>query len=197
MKLVDITGKRFNRLTVIERAGSDKNGEATWRCLCDCGNETVVRGSRLRRGEIRSCGCLGDETRVKNGHKRMPVGHGQSRSRLYGVWHAMKARCYQQSHPHFKDYGKRGICVCDEWRDSFETFAEWANANGYDENAAKGYCTLDRIDPNGDYSPTNCRFADMAVQQNNRRDRDKSVEVVQGKDGIYHLSPNCGRKVEA
>ena len=125
----------------------------------------------------------------------MPVVHGKSNSRLYEVWAGMKRRCYNQNHKHYRDYGGRGISVCDEWRDDFGVFEKWAIENGYDEHAAKGACTLDRIDTDGDYSPSNCRFADMIVQQNNRRDRVNKVDVVLGDDGIYHVSPNCGRKV--
>jgi hypothetical protein len=107
----------------------------------------------------------------------------------------MKARCYRKTHPHYKDYGGRGISVCDEWVNDFYAFATWALSHGYDEKAPKGKCTLDRIDPDGDYCPENCRFADMVVQQNNRRDRSNDVQVYLGQDGIYHASPNCGRKV--
>lgn len=195
MKTIDETGNRYGRLTVVCRAGSTKGGIARWLCQCDCGGKKVVTGSRLRSGETRSCGCLEQETRVSNGHKRMRPTHGMSKSRLYDVWHGMKARCYRSTHPHYSDYGGRGISVCDEWADSFSAFAEWALSHGYDENAPKGKCTLDRIDPDGDYCPENCRFADMVVQQNNRRDRSNNVHVYLGQDGIYHATANCGRKV--
>ena len=197
MKTIDMVGQRIGRLVVIERAGSNKGGEALWRCRCDCGGEKVVRGVKLRSGETRSCGCLENETRVENGRKRMPVVHGKSKSRLYEVWAGMKRRCYNRSHKHYLDYGGRGIKVCDEWRDDFGAFEKWAIENSYDEHAEKGACTLDRINVDGDYSPSNCRFADMTVQQNNRRDRASKVDVVLGDDGIYHASPNCGRKVTA
>ena len=194
MRIIDMVGQRFGRLTVVERAGNNKRGEAMWRCVCECGGEKVVRGTKLRRGETGSCGCLERETRSMNGRSRMPVIHAESHHRLYEVWHSMKARCYRKTHPHFKDYGGRGIKVCSEWFVDYMAFARWAVKNGYDEDAPKGTCTLDRIDPNGDYEPSNCRFADMRVQQNNRRDRTGCV-VEKGKDGIYHVSPNCGRKV--
>lgn len=193
MRTIDETGNRYGRLTVVCRAGSNKKGIAKWLCECDCGGKTVVLGPKLRRGETKSCGCFEQETRVRNGHKRMQPTHGMSRSRLYDVWHGMKARCYRKTHPHYKDYGGRGIIVCDEWKDDFQAFADWALSHGYDESAAKGACTLDRQDPNGNYTPENCRFADMDVQQNNRRDRG-GVDAVLGDDGIYHAA-NCGRKV--
>jgi hypothetical protein len=194
MKPTDETGKRYGRLTVVRRYGSDK-GNATWLCVCDCGAEKIVRGTYLRAGKTRSCGCLEHETRVHNGYRRMRPTHGMSKSRLHDVWHGMKARCYRRTHPHYKDYGGRGISVCDEWVNDFYAFAAWALSHGYDEKAPKGKCTLDRIDPDGDYCPENCRFADMVVQQNNRRDRSNDVQVYLGQDGIYHASPNCGARV--
>lgn len=196
MKAIDETGNRYGRLTVIRSAGSHK-GYALWLCRCSCGAETIARGSDLRSGHKRSCGCLEQETRVKNGHKRMPVVHGMTHSRLHRVWVSMKARCMNQSHPHYKDYGARGISVCDEWASDFRVFAEWAFSHGYDENAPRGYCTLDRIDPNGNYCPENCRFADSYVQQNNRRDRSNNVRTYVGRDGIYHIDRrHCGAKLE-
>lgn len=195
MKMIDETGNRYGRLTVIRRADLDGSHDVMWLCRCDCGGEKVARGSKLRRGEVRSCGCLERETRVKNGSKRAI--HGMCKSRLYEVWRGMKKRCGNSSHPHYKDYGGRGITVCDEWANSFNAFAEWALSHGYNESAPKGGCTLDRIDPDGNYCPENCRFADMVVQQNNRRDRSNDVQVYLGQDGIYHAnSPHCGRRIE-
>ena len=193
MRMIDMTGRRFGRLEVIRREGSNKKGEAVWLCRCDCGGEKIVRGTKLRRGETKSCGCFEQETRVRNGHKRMQPTHNMSQSRLYEVWHGMKARCYRKTHPHYKDYGGRGIIVCNEWKDDFQAFADWALSHGYDEDAPKGACTLDRINPNGDYEPSNCRFADMAVQQNNRRDR-MGKRAVKGADGIYHVTPQLRKE---
>lgn len=166
-RLIDMTGKTFGRLKVIKRAPKTKRKEASWVCRCECGNIAIVLGSNLRNGHTRSCGCLMKETRVENGKKRAT--HGMFGTRLYEVWHGMKARCYRPSHHHYKSYGGRGITVCDEWNKSFESFAEWANANGYDENAKHGECTIDRIDVDGNYEPSNCRFVDMKTQARNKR----------------------------
>jgi hypothetical protein len=196
MKTIDETGNRYGRLTVVCRAGSTKRHMARWLCQCDCGGVSIVRGADLRNGNTKSCGCLEQETRVRNGYQRMRPTHGMSSSRLYGVWESMKTRCTNPTYPHYKDYGGRGIAVCNEWSSDFQTFATWALSNGYDESAPKGKCTLDRIDPDGNYCPENCRFADTEVQQNNRRDRKGNVQVYLGKDGIYHASKHCGTRLE-
>lgn len=170
--LVDETGNRYGRLVVIRRDDNNSRKNATWLCLCDCGNTTVVSGYDLRHGNKRSCGCLLQEHR-KSFSKR----HGKHGTRLYLVWKSMKTRCYNKNHPRYKDYGGRGIIVCDEWVNDYLAFHNWAMWNGYDENAKHGDCTLDRIDNNGIYSPSNCRFVDMKTQRRNqRRCKKNSVE---------------------
>lgn len=179
----DLTGQRFGRLTVLAPDGKDPQGRYKWRCRCDCGNEKTTTGTYLTRGETRSCGCL--HTEVVSAHNKSEAKkestrrwnstykykHGSTGSRLYRVWGGMKKRCYNPKEKAYKDYGGRGITVCDEWKASFEAFCEWAMANGYDENAAYGECTIDRIDVNGNYEPTNCRWVPMAEQNKNKRPR--------------------------
>ena len=168
-KVVDLTGQRFGRLTVIERYGSNKDGQATWLCQCDCGNQPVVRGGKLRSGHTTSCGCLFVEKRFKGNNMR----HGKSHTRLFYVWHDMKRRCYYPKYEHYDRYGGRGISVCDAWLHDFQAFYDWAIANGYDENAPRGKCTIDRIDNDKGYSPDNCRWVDAKAQADNRSNSKK------------------------
>lgn len=157
----DITGQRFGRLTAIEPIGKTKAGNIIWRCKCDCGNEKNVSTKFLGRDTL-SCGCLGRERR----QAKLQT-HGMSRTRLYNVHRTMVGRCTNPNAHEYENYGGRGIKVCNEWRD-FEAFAKWALENGYAEKE-RGKCTLDRINPNGDYEPSNCRWVTMKTQERNKR----------------------------
>lgn len=175
-KLVDLTGQRFGRLLVVERAGSTHLKKATWLCRCDCGTVFVAIGNNLMTGNTRSCGCLDRETNSII-HTRHGGNRPGKRERLYSVWLNIKARCEIPNRWDYKYYGGRGIKVCEKWRSDYGAFREWAYSTGYDDAAAFGKCTIDRIDVNGDYEPDNCRWADMKTQRNNRRPRSIGVTV--------------------
>lgn len=149
-------GKRFGRLVVIKECGHQvkPSGQkmVVYKCRCDCGNQKVAIGSKLRLGLIKSCGCLKAEQRV----------HGACR--LAHIWNNMKARCNNPKSTSYKNYGLRGISVCDEWENDYNAFEQWALNNGYSKEL-----TLDRIDPDGNYCPNNCRWVTPKQQANNRR----------------------------
>lgn len=157
-KLIDLTGQRFGRLVVIERAENAKNGKAKWLCLCDCGNNTIVLGTHLNSGHTQSCGCIHSEVVCAVMNK-----HGACNSRLYRIWAGMIKRTYNQQSKDFGYYGGRGITVCDSWKNDFQPFHDWAIESGYSDNL-----TLDRIDNQKGYSPDNCRWVTMKIQCNNK-----------------------------
>lgn len=165
---IDLTGQKFGRLTVIGYAGKSCTNRALWKCICDCGNETVAKSDALKSGDKQSCGCLNSENKSKWCKARNTT-HGMTHTRLYTVWCDMRRRCNNPKAPEYKNYGERGIRVCEQWENDFQTFYDWAMINGYNENAVRGDCTIDRIDVNGDYCPENCRFVDSLVQGSNKR----------------------------
>lgn len=162
-KAKDLTGEHFGRLTAIESISSIPERGVAWRCLCDCGNETIVYAKELRSGNTKSCGCLRN-----NNIAQVNKTHGKSHTRLYNVWAGMRQRCNDPEHKSYKNYGGRGISVCEEWND-YEIFEKWAYENGYNPAADYSDCTLDRIDVNGNYSPQNCRWTDAKTQASNKR----------------------------
>lgn len=151
-QIKDMTGQKFGRLTVLHRLYNYHKKGVYWLCVCECGNLTEVNGKDLRKGNTKSCGCFrGRYPRIK---KNQP--------RLYRIYHNMRNRCHYKKHDRYKNYGGRGIKVCDEWLNSYKSFENWALTHGYNDNL-----TIDRIDANGNYEPNNCKWSTKKQQSRN------------------------------
>lgn len=154
-------GCKFGRLRVVDRAANTAVGKTTWKCICDCGGKAIVRGDALKNGNTRSCGCLKIEAMRKIGQSNHI--HGASYTIEYNSWASMLARCYDKNNNRFYRYGAMGVTVCKRWQESFSAFL---SDMGYRPSRSH---SLDRINPDGNYKPSNCRWATPLQQRHNRR----------------------------
>ncbi len=157
----DLTGLKIGKLTILRRVGTSKCGNVIYECKCDCGNLTTKTKSALknRKPMCRKCG---------NSNIARNIKHGDSKTKLYSIWAGMKSRCFNCNTKKYKLYGGRGITVCEEWL-QFKNFKEWALNSGYNPNLTKEEQSLDRINCDGNYEPSNCRWVDIKTQNKNRR----------------------------
>lgn len=202
MVIIDLTGKRFERLLVLSECKERIKNQVLWKCQCDCGTIKDIRGGDLRSGKTISCGCLRDEIASMCNGVHMDNRKGK-RARLYTVWSGIKSRCnsMKPNSPDYKYYKGKGVSICGEW-DQYVNFKRWATCNGYSDDLV-----IDRINPDKGYSPENCRW--ITARENARRcsfaklDMDKA-EVIRRLHGsvpakelsyIYNVSPGTIRKV--
>lgn len=184
-----LINQKFGRLTILEVF--KKDNQIYCRCICECGNIKIAKKRNLITGNTKSCECLQKEIAGKIGRKTIYSAinknktiNNLSHTRLYRIWQKMKLRCYNPKHSKYKIYGLRGIEICEEWKNNFLNFYDWAINNGFDINKPWYECTLDRINVNGNYEPSNCRWATAKEQGKNKRNN----HLVNYNNKVYCIS---------
>lgn len=179
MRIKDLTGKQFHELTVMSYHGRQgTRRRAMWLCECSCGDNVIVRGENLKSGGVKSCGCLASRSATKHGLRYHPI---------YAVWQNMKNRCYNKNIGNYKDYGARGISVCEEWRNDPVNFSKWCF-----EHHWRNGLEIDRKDNDGNYEPGNCRIVSRLTNANNKRIYKSNTS---GYVGIYKIGKMWRAKI--
>ena len=179
MRSKSFVGNKYGKLLVLEEHRVD--GKLFCKCRCDCGNHCDIYKFHLSNGHTKSCGCSRNENK--------PIKHGYSKTRLYGIWGNMKRRCTDPKSDNYNYYGGRGISICDEWLNDSSSFINWAINNGYEK-----HLTLDRIDPDGNYCPENCRWITQKEQSNNTR-KNRYIEYEDERLTLAQWSDKTGIRV--
>lgn len=187
-KRKDQTGKKSGRLTAVKFVGVAKDGHALWDCVCKCGKHVVISSNKITCGTVKSCGCLSEEVHLKHGFSRRGMEHP-----LYRIWAGMKGRCTNPNGEGYKNYGGRGISMCDAWLNDPSVFILWAIKNKWEPGLA-----IDRKDNNNHYSPSNCHFVRQIVNSQNQRllrsDNTTGFRGVSFVDGRYYATCSVRRK---
>lgn len=186
----DLTGQKFDLLTVVEfshRESSNGRYRYYWKCKCECGKEVIRRADGLKDKGVKSCGCYREKILKQHNFKinNPRKSHGMTNTRLYKIYSKIKERCYYEKYPEYYLYGGRGIKMCDEWKEDFMNFYNWSMSYGYNDKLS-----IDRKDCNGNYEPSNCRWADDITQANNKRNNIKLTY-----NGETHTLPEWARKL--
>lgn len=182
----DRIGQKYGRLIVMKYLYTNERRKAVWLCKCECGNYIEVPSERLATGNTKSCGCLHSDTskeRAKELIEKHTKYKNNNEKKIANAFRQMKHRCYNPKCKAYKNYGARGIKICQEWLDDFSKFYKWSIENGYNESLS-----IDRIDVNGNYDPNNCRWVTNLQQQNNKRNN-KYIEF----NGEKHTYAEWGR----
>lgn len=186
----DLKGQKFDLLTVVEfshRESSNGRYRYYWKCKCECGKEVIRRADGLKDKGVKSCGCYREKILKQHNFKinNPRKSHGMTNTRLYKIYSKIKERCYYEKYPEYYLYGGRGIRMCDEWKEDFMNFYNWSMSHGYKDDLS-----IDRKDFNGNYDPSNCRWADNITQANNKRNNIKLTY-----NGETHTLPEWARKL--
>lgn len=158
MEIINLEGQRFGKLSVVSFAGINKDHKATWLCKCDCGNSKIISGRSLRRGVTKSCSCI-----HKDQLRKRITKHNETYSLESMIWSSMKQRCLNKNNKSYSNYGGRGITICEEWKDSFATFLKDMGKKPFKD------AQIDRINNDGNYEPSNCRWTTREINHMNRR----------------------------